>query len=132
MKPNARVGCLALFCLLLTPVVLADTPAATETEVNYLLDAVATSNCAFRRNGTWYDGKKAAAHLRLKYQYLKSRNLVRTTDDFIERGATRSSFTGREYTIGCAGSADVPAAQWLRSLRARYHPQQPVPVTPTR
>jgi hypothetical protein len=111
---------LVLGGLLALPAAQADAPEAAQTEVNYLLAAVAASDCEFYRNGSWYDASRAAAHLRMKYRSLLARGLIRSADDFIERGATRSSLSGLAYSIRCPGADVVPAAQWLRQLLARY------------
>jgi hypothetical protein len=49
-----------------------------------LLGFVANSGCEFFRNGSWYDGKKAEAHLRYKYETLATRDRINTAEDFIE------------------------------------------------
>jgi len=97
----------------------APTPAV-KAEVEYLLSAVATSDCRFYRNGTWYDANAAAAHLRLKYESLTARELIRDTEDFIDRAATKSSLSGRDYAIKCEGRAEVSSRQWLTDLLISY------------
>jgi Family of unknown function (DUF5329) len=97
----------------------APAPAA-KAEIEYLLSAVATSDCRFYRNGTWYDAKAAAAHLRLKYESLAARELIRDTEDFIDRAATKSSLSGRDYAIKCEGLAEVSSRQWLTDVLATY------------
>ncbi len=97
----------------------APAPAA-KAEIEYLLSAVATSDCRFYRNGMWYDAKAAAAHLRLKYESLAARELIRDTEDFIDRAATKSSLSGRDYAIKCEGLAEVSSRQWLTDVLATY------------
>jgi len=87
--------------------------APMQAEVPQLLAAVEKSGCEFNRNGSWHDAKKARAHLQSKYDYLVKKNLATTTEDFIERGATKSSTSGQKYLIKCAGAAVVPSAAWL-------------------
>ena len=87
---------------------------AARTEISYLLATVAGSNCEFFRNGSWYGSQFAADHLASKYQYLLVRNLVQSAEDFIEKAATRSSMSGRDYAIRCGGAA-VPTGRWLLS-----------------
>jgi hypothetical protein len=89
-------------------------------EVDYLLATIASSGCAFFRNGDWYDARQAAHHLRLKYDALLARNLIGSAEDFIDRGATYSSISGRPYAIRCPDAAVTPAAQWLRERLALY------------
>ncbi len=97
----------------------APAPAA-KAEIEYLLSAVATSDCRFYRNGTWYDAKAAAAHLRLKYESLAARELIRDTEDFIDRAATKSSLSRRDYAIKCEGLAEVSSRQWLTDVLISY------------
>jgi Family of unknown function (DUF5329) len=101
----------------------APTPTA-KTEIEYLLSAVASSDCRFYRNGTWYDAKSAAAHLRYKYENLVAKELIRSTDDFIDRAATKSSLSGRDYAIKCEGTAEVSSRQWLTNLLVSYRATQ--------
>jgi Family of unknown function (DUF5329) len=97
----------------------APTPAA-RIEIEYLLSAIASSDCRFYRNGTWYDAKSAAAHLRGKYESLVAKELIRDTDDFIERAATKSSMSGQDYAIKCEGIAEMSSRQWLTDLLVSY------------
>ena len=88
-------------------------PETAVKEINHLLDHVGESGCEFYRNGSWYGSQKAVAHLRDKYKYLNDRNLVNTTEQFIERAASESSFSGKPYQIRCGGGAAVNSQQWL-------------------
>ena len=106
--------------LLLFSAADAAPPPIAKAEIGYLLSTVASSNCQFYRNGSWYDAKSAAAHLESKLQYLLAKDLVQSTEDFIEKAATQSSLSGRAYAIRCKGSETVPSGQWLRILLARY------------
>ncbi|MDD5365440.1 MAG: DUF5329 domain-containing protein [Gallionellaceae bacterium] len=105
---------LLMLGLLWVPVAGAEPPASVQAEVNFLLGFVEGSGCAFYRNGTWHDSKEAQAHLRDKYQWLAARNLISTTEDFIERAATESSFTGLDYKVRCKGGPTITSNQWLR------------------
>jgi hypothetical protein len=98
---------------------LAAVPDATRSEVARLLDAVEKSQCQFNRNGSWYDARAAREHLQKKYDYLAKKNLVTTTESFIERGATGSSMSGDPYQIRCPGSPAVASAAWLKAELAR-------------
>ncbi|MHB1085759.1 MAG: YfeK family protein [Thiobacillus sp.] len=85
-----------------------------QAEVNFLLGYVEGSGCAFYRNGTWHNSKEAQAHMRDKYTWLAARNLINTTETFIERAATQSSFTGLAYKVKCNGGPTITSKQWLR------------------
>jgi len=113
---NLRTTCTALLlaALLSPPAALAQTPVPVQNEVNYLLGYIAGSGCEFNRNGTWYNAQKAHVHLRDKYKYLVEKDLADTTEHFIERAASTSSFSGKPYQIRCAGGVAVNSQPWLR------------------
>jgi hypothetical protein len=98
----------------------AQAPAATEREVEHLLDYVARPDCQFNRNGSWYAGPKARAHLKQKYDYLAKRKLAPTAEAFIERAATSSSTSGTPYQVRCGGGAATASGPWLSSELQRY------------
>lgn len=96
----------------------ADPLLSTQLEIDHLLGYVESSRCEFGRNGSWYDSHRALAHLRIKYGFL--RNSVSTTEDFIERAASRSSMSGQPYQVRCGADAPIPSAQWLRDELTRF------------
>jgi hypothetical protein len=108
-----------LLSSLLTAVQAAE-PAATKVEIAHLFTALEASNCQFNRNGTWYGAKEAAAHLQTKYTYLQNLNLVPSTEKFIERAATESSFSNRAYQIKCADNVVQPSAPWFTAALMKY------------
>jgi hypothetical protein len=114
MQARITCGALLIAALLWPPAARADTPAKTQSEVNLLLGYVAGSGCEFYRNGSWYNAHKAHVHLRDKYNYLVQNNLLDTTEQFIERAASESSFSGKPYLIRCSGVPAVNSQQWLR------------------
>ena len=114
-----RLASTAIALVFIAAAHAAPTPAA-KAEIEYLLSAVASSDCRFYRNGTWYDAKSAAAHLRAKYETLAARGLVTDTDDFIDRAATKSSLSGRDYAIKCEGLAEISSRQWLAGLLVSF------------
>lgn len=101
--------------------VAAETPATVaQTEIDYLLNFVGSSGCEFYRNGSWYDSQRAEAHLRNKYAMLSSSKGVITAEDFIDKAATRSSFSGQAYEARCSGAAAIRSDVWLREALARH------------
>jgi hypothetical protein len=114
MQTRLLIGASLIAALLWLPTARADTPVKVQNEVNFLLGYVAGSGCEFYRNGSWYDAQKAHVHLRDKYKYLVDNNLVNTTEQFIDRAASESSFSGKPYQIRCSGVAAVNSQQWLR------------------
>lgn len=107
----------------------AQPPPNVQTEIEYLLQSIETSGCSFYRNGTWYDGAQARAHLRTKYDYLAGRQLIVTAEDFIDKVATKSSISGKPYKIRCSDSIEVDSGPWLHQMlgqyRASVQPRQP-------
>lgn len=92
-------------------------------QIDHLIDFIQESPCVFIRNGTEYDGKAAADHVRQKYEYYRDRNRIRSVEDFINLAATKSALSGKPYQIRCPGQQVAPAADWLRGelqgLRAK-------------
>ncbi|MES2671677.1 MAG: DUF5329 domain-containing protein [Pseudomonadota bacterium] len=99
----------------------APSPKA-QREIDGLIAALGDSGCEFERNGSWHDAKTARAHLQKKYDYLRRRGMADTAESFIERGASKSSMSGKPYRVRCPGKAVDTAAHWfeqrLRTLRA--------------
>jgi hypothetical protein len=95
-------------------------PEIAHAEIDYLLGFIEQSGCQFYRNGSWYDSKKAEAHLRGKYEYLAAKGTIKSAEDFIEQAATRSSLSGKAYAIKCGSGPVVTTDQWLRVALARY------------
>lgn len=111
-----------LSCFLLLAAAAQAAPSAqAEREIRGLMDALASSQCQFQRNGSWHGREEARAHLQRKYDYLRKRNQVDSAEQFIERAASRSSVSGKPYRVRCPGQADVDAASWfgarLKALR---------------
>ena len=92
-----------------------------DQEIQYLLEFVSNSGCNFMRNGDDHDSADAADHLRLKYS--RGKRYVNSADQFIDRLATESSWSGDAYTITCAGQTET-SAEWLHRALAGYR-QQP-------
>lgn len=120
MNIRWTMGSLLMLGLLWVAVARAEPPTSVQIEVNFLLGYVEGSGCEFYRNGSWHDSKAAQAHLRDKYKYLVARNLINSTEEFIERAATESSFSGQAYQARCNGGATVTSNQWLRGELVRF------------
>jgi len=103
------------------------TPAAAiaddaEVEIEHLITTVGESGCAFIRNGSRHDAEDAASHMRMKYR--RGKRYATTAELFIERLASKSSFTGKPYKIECPGSDAVPSGDWLMARLHDYREQQ--------
>ena len=86
---------------------------AARAEIQQLLAFVANSGCQFNRNGTWYPAPEASAHLADKERYLAERGQIASAEDFIAKAATKSSMTGKPYTVRCGSEPAVTSAEWL-------------------
>lgn len=109
----------------LIALVLVVTPVATvsganqvwEGEVAHLLGFIEKSDCIFTRNGKNYDSIQARAHIEKKFAYLKKK--IDSTEQFIRYSATKSSITGKEYEVSCAG-VSLTSREWLEGELKRY------------
>lgn len=92
---------------------LAGTAYAVDdhAEIQHLLSAIGSSGCTFIRNGQDHPAEEAEDHLRMKYRRAETR--ITTAEAFIERLASKSSWTGRPYLIRCGADSAVPSANWL-------------------
>lgn len=118
----------ALFALLLSLSAVATAaplPPAARAEVDALLNRLQSSGCEFNRNGSWHAGADAKAHLLKKLDYLEGKNLVKTAEQFIEKGASASSVSGKPYLVRCAGKAPVESAAWLTAELQRVRAAPP-------
>lgn len=113
----AKLVATIAFALLSVASAQAATDAQRRThmdrEVNALLGELRASSCRFNRNGTWYGGADAAQHLAKKYDYLRSR--LASTEQFIAKGASTSSMSGKAYLVQCGDAKAVTSGGWLTS-----------------
>lgn len=105
----------ACLLVLVAPTALAAPSPEAKREIQGLMDALSTSSCEFQRNGTWHGRDEARKHLQRKYDYLLKRDLADTAEQFIERAASKSSISGRDYQVRCPGQPMQPAAAWFKA-----------------
>ena len=88
-------------------------PRLTEAQkIQALIHSVETlKGAVFIRNGSEYDGAKAADHLRRKLDYAGSK--VQTAEQFIDKLATGSSMSGKPYQIRFADGRTVESAVYF-------------------
>lgn len=101
--------------VLMPALCLAQLSPASRIEIEGLLRAVGTSGCEFVRGGSAYSASQAQEHLNKKYEYLVMRDLLSSTEEFIDKVATRSSMTGEPYAIRCAAAAPQRSDEWMRA-----------------
>jgi len=87
-------------------------------EVNYLINAVSESGCNFVRNDKEHTASEAVDHLHMKAK--RGKRYYDTADEFIDRIASKSSWTGKPYMIQCAGKPAVAAADWFSRILVDY------------
>lgn len=112
------------FCHLCVSLLLLVHPgyaADTENEIAYLLTHVGNSECIFLRNGKEYQPVEAKDHLRRKYKHLHKK--ITSTELFIEKVASSSSFSGKKYQVRCH-EEQLTANQWLYMALTNYRKQK--------
>lgn len=124
MKLLQRLRWLLLAGVLLAPLALA-APMTEEQKIDAMIHSVEVlPGAQFIRNGSAYDGKAAADHLRSKRQYAGSR--IRTAEDFIQGIASHSSMSGQPYQIrfadGKTENSDVYFHDELKHLEVQGAP----------
>ena len=111
---------LATGCLALSAITLRAADGTMDAEIDFLVNAVANSSCTFIRNGKEYDAAAAGKHLEMKRQ--RGKRYYGSTEEFIERIASRSSWTGKDYLIRCPDGRTQTTQEWfharLEELRA--------------
>ena len=98
-----------------------------DTEIDYLLAAVVESDCVFIRNGKEYDGEDARDHLQMKRE--RGTKYYDSSEEFIERIASKSSWSGKPYRIRC-GSVEENAGDWFASLLGTFRKESLAADTP--
>jgi hypothetical protein len=68
-----------------------------EEKINKLILFIEKSNAVFIRNGSEYEAKEAADHLKMKRK--KAGNKVKTAKDFIDLIASKSYMSGEAYKM---------------------------------
>lgn len=109
-------------------------PPAEQEKIDWLLARIRSSDAVFLRNGSEYDGEKAASHLKTKLFFAGKR--VQTAREFIAGVATRSEESGQPYRIrpkgaGAASASVVPLGDWLLA-RLLEHEKALSPTPPAR
>ena len=116
-----------LFCFFSLASHAGPLPPAVRGEIDALLARLQASACEFHRNGSWHPPAEARTHLLRKLDYLERRNLVQSTEQFIERAASSSSASGKPYLVRCGSAAPVPSSAWmsaqLQAIRSAMPPQ---------
>ncbi|HUL18756.1 MAG TPA: DUF5329 family protein, partial [Steroidobacteraceae bacterium] len=118
LRALAPAMCLGI--LVLVPPAQAQAPPPTQTQrIDYLISSVESMGAAqFIRNGTTYDAKAAADHLRLKRRMAGAS--CATAENFIRYCATQSSVSGKPYEIRLPDGTVVSSAAFLQGKLADF------------
>jgi hypothetical protein len=117
VRLSFRTSSLVAVLLIAASSVWAEEQTVT-VEVDYLINAVSESGCNFVRNGKEHTPSEAADHLQMKAR--RGKRYYDTTEEFIDRIASKSSWSGNPYLIQCDGQPDVPAADWFSRVLTEY------------
>jgi hypothetical protein len=116
---NRDVALLLAALLLALPTAASAIASASEQKLieQLIHDVAEMRDIVFIRNGSEYDSKEAAAHLREKYLYF--RKDIETADDFIRLCATRSELSHRAYRVRDGHGVEQESAVFLLAHLAR-------------
>jgi hypothetical protein len=113
-------------CLFLTwSVILAALPPRAvsaeenlQETISYLVDYVRNSDVTFIRNNKEHTPEEAAEHIMKKYRHYRKK--IKTPEDFIRLSATKSTMSGRQYSIRTADGVTMTSAEWLTRALEEY------------
>ncbi|MDA8124867.1 MAG: DUF5329 family protein [Deltaproteobacteria bacterium] len=115
------IGVVALVVLTLLSTAFGAANDREHQKIAFLISSVENlKDAQFIRNGSAYDGKRAADHLRLKLQ--QAGDQVQRADDFIRLCASKSSVTGKPYLIRLPDGKTVAADEFFRKKLKEYDP----------
>ena len=116
---KALSGQLLLICIMSTILFVSTGVAQADKsdEINHLLEFIAQSDCIYIRNGKEYSALEARDHIAGKYESVKWR--IKTSETFISKIASRSSFSGKQYMIRCK-EEEQTTEQWLSRELGNY------------
>ena len=89
-----------------------------DVEIDHILDSVAASDCIFIRNGKEHNPESARDHLTLKRN--RGKKYYSTADEFVERLASSSSWSGKPYHIRCGDREQELARDWFMAVLQEF------------
>ena len=122
LKWLSLTALMALVPLLFSAFSMADAGDAADQEIGFLITSVEESGCVFVRNGDEHSSEDAADHLRLKYR--RGKRYAGSAEQFIERLASESSWTGKPYYIQCADTGKHLSKDWLTDQLTGFRASQ--------
>ncbi len=110
-------GLIALSLTLFSPV-YAKPNADDSLTIEYLIDYVSQSDMIFVRNFGKHEPKRAAKHIRDKYDHFYDE--IDSPEKFIELCATKSLLTGRDYRVIDPQGIEIKTSDWLLDVLSAY------------
>jgi Family of unknown function (DUF5329) len=99
----------------------SDVSDSDRREVVHLLNFLRSSDCAMERNGKKYNSEDAYSHVKKKYDYFRRK--MRTTEDFIDYSASKSTISGKFYLVFCDNEPVIRTRDWLLEELRKYREQ---------
>lgn len=110
-----KISVIAFLTILSTFCSAEELSSSAKQEIEHLFTHLKSSGCQFNRNGSWYSAAEASVHIRKKYDYLVGKGLLDTSESFIEKAATESSMSGKQYQVKCEGHSVVLSSVWFNN-----------------
>jgi Family of unknown function (DUF5329) len=109
----------AFVILALFPGVVGAQDTIEKKKIEFLISSVENlKEAKFIRNGSEYNGKEAAEHLRMKFR--KAGDKVQTADDFISLCASKSYISGKPYMIRSSDGKTIKSEEYFREKLKEY------------
>jgi hypothetical protein len=109
--------CLLLVIIFANPV-NSDVPPEMKHEIEHLIYFIKNTSCQINRNGQYYDGEKAVAHIQKKYHYFRDK--INTTEQFVAYSATKSTMSRKYYMVKCGNQQPEKTKDWLLNELKKY------------
>lgn len=104
----------------------ADPDAKSKVEIDHLFEYIKKSDVIFIRNGKEYPVDDAIKHIQTKYNHFKKK--IVTTEDFIDKSATKSEMSGDVYQIKLKDNSKIESSKWLlaelKTFREKQIPEE--------
>jgi hypothetical protein len=113
MRKANQISGLVLLISLLPAGTVSAADNLQDREIEQLLGFVGNSGCDFIRNGKRHESGEAESHLRMKYS--KARRYIDDAQDFIDRIASESSWSGKPYQVQCPEQPPRNSGPWLHA-----------------
>lgn len=89
-------------------------------KIEFLISSVENlKGTKFIRNGSEYDGKEAAEHLRMKLNNVGKK--VQTAEDFIRLCASKSYISGKPYMIRTSDGKTIKSEDYFQKKLREYN-----------